>query len=1399
MGSSLDVLNTTGGTAATTYHLCYELKNNDGNKKKEVHLRVAQSDPERKLSEVDYSAAAEWLVLLQELVPARLCKRAMLAVCDYNPPAGQQRINRPEQLRFSKGQTLFEVVRHHGLLYGFTVEQMLSAAADAGRRFRHRHRRQRVDGSGSSALGAVGRASMPLLRSFRPLHVHSHPLCEGCMIYKKKKKLSFDKKSINARFVWCSDDLQLLFWAKSRPAEGRDRSTDRSLHKYVPLRTLARVVVDADKRLREEDDGKGVFRRLDANLTVTLLQHTIKQGHSDDSTPSPSLWLVVSRLSLKHGGTGGSGDGGTESDDESLAARQWLVHFWDFVSVMHPQQKWIFPQIHRPLTALTVSQPWHGRGWLVDEGSTDNGNSEQPPKNDLHGGDVLEKDVHVPEGDLMLAVRAGDQWHGTVYPKENASAESQTTRPPVIVSMPARGSDRGVWLQRHMAYTGYGVQTKRTDETAFKPSRHLWVSQNLSFVLWAKGSTRFESIFDEDDFGGSAGGSDDDFAMQSAGGSGHGQMRRSMSTSSIRGGGSAPITPIKRRKSFKKVPNCIALADVISVEDTASMAGAGARDAGQAILSLTISFWLRGHSLGALPTNSPLKNSAQSGGGSASAALDILMPSEDAKKSLLLLLTSLVEHGRAAAAAAMLQLQRMHNQDKTALDLVSKSSRSGNEISKLAVDTTSSRPPQPPVQSAQKQDNVEDGLPLTATTDAASRRAAEGVRDRIAAVREDRDTADDTADFDTSAEFSPTAPRGNPPNEEQAPWVGVPPLLVRRKAAHESRFGKVEWMRFEPGGGLVLEWWRCDSEPALLETGISGTIVAEEQSSFPWPLTNFENEQTAGENNTGATLEAQAMPTGLRLDLKDLESVSKYGEHESDDDEDDDDEAEEPAEHGISLTLRNFKGRIDVDLRTGDVELWIARLKCAAAAACMEDWKSLAASFWTKKRQSVGARRLGGRMGQLQKVLTSLRAGAVVQYKKSTENSYKRPRYFWVTQSSRFLCWTKGDSLPDGVGGGGDAAVIALAAQGKSEYIAITSICDVHIGLAARLPKDVPETGEVRDQLNKTSLTISFQDDAVLPGDTSNDTAPNVKPSSFDIVFGSKRARDTWAQGFRLLGRMQGGQADKNSNVGEGESEFGMLQKKLKEGLVASVKCGSQTKYREACIVWMSPDQKYLCWSKTKANKPPVDDVSVHYITQNPVPKLFDYVRTADILDLKTGLPPTLDQASKDDLTLLKDLCLRVVHKPSAAASAGGGGHANETAVDLVLETVVAHRLLFTVLARQARLSFEDGTPESVYAPDAWTKARQLRRRGQLVGSMGSAVNLLRRNFALLLEGALCSKKFATETKLQRRFVWLSPSKKFLCYCKTTTKPPNCDTDPQILALVCLDHFSGPGLFGFAV
>lgn len=122
--------------------------------------------------------------------------------------------------------------------------------------------------------------------------------------------------------------------------------------------------------------------------------------------------------------------------------------------------------------------------------------------------------------------------------------------------------------------------------------------------------------------------------------------------------------------------------------------------------------------------------------------------------------------------------------------------------------------------------------------------------------------------------------------------------------------------------------------------------------------------------------------------------------------------------------------------------------------------------------------------------------------------------------------------------------------------------------------------------------------------------------------------------------------------------------------------------------------------------------------------------------------------------------------------------------LDLVLDTVVAHRLLFTALARLAKMSFPDNTPESKYAPDAWARARAIRRKGRLVGSVGSAVNLLRHNFALLLEGALCSKKFATETKLQRRFVWLSPSKKFLCYTKTATRPPDCESDLQIIALV---------------
>jgi hypothetical protein len=196
-----------------THQLCYQLKNAEGARNKEVHLRLpveaaaaAASGTVGNInmnvnsnmpSRADAEQAMRWLSLVQELLPTRLCKRALLAACDYSPVAGGgggAAAGAGGELRFHKGQTLFEVLTYKGQMFGFTAEEQLECEA-------------------ATAEGRAG-AAMPLLRPFQLLHVRTHPLCEGCVV---SKRLTTEKKFHHPRYVWCSEDLQMLFWGKTKP------------------------------------------------------------------------------------------------------------------------------------------------------------------------------------------------------------------------------------------------------------------------------------------------------------------------------------------------------------------------------------------------------------------------------------------------------------------------------------------------------------------------------------------------------------------------------------------------------------------------------------------------------------------------------------------------------------------------------------------------------------------------------------------------------------------------------------------------------------------------------------------------------------------------------------------------------------------------------------------------------------------------------------------------------------------------------------------------------------------------------------------------------------------------------------------------------------------------------
>jgi len=804
------------------------------------------------------------------------------------------------------------------------------------------------------------------------------------------------------------------------------------------------------------------------------------------------------------------------------------------------------------------------------------------------------------------------------------------------------------------------------------------------------------------------------------------------------GGGSPKNRQLSRKSSqssiaspmgkASRVPKCIALSDVVSVVNSSDVPSSMGRDTEVTRLCFTVVFWLRGHSLASRPDNRRGSNT----GLGASESVEFQMPSEEAKDSMVFLLKTLVNHRLAAGAAAEDQAAK----SEALLDR----KPSQGKIVTLAVDTTSTQ-----------------SVPMTIREldtkpeDATSSKAAAKVRDRLAASRRARSASLENR-------------RGSMPE----PWLFTKPLLVRRKPARDALFGETEWMRFDPTPGTFeLQFWKVDS-----------TSNAEDDAAGrPW--SNSETE-----------------PTGLVLKLTQLESVDNYGEG-SDDELDEDDE---PSPHGMSLTLRNYQGRIDVDLVTGtaaDRELWKSYLRAALAYAAKDVKRGLA--ILTAEGLlpgKSGLKKLGNTLPKLGQVLAVLYEGACVHKKFSTEVAFQHPRYFWVSKSKKFLCWSKSSSKPDNADV--DASIVALAAAKKLKMIPVKDICEVYAKIAA---KRTPEKEEDIEDIKSRSLTIvheSFQDPAAstkarsTPSSAANQ---QQKGTSIDLLFEDGDTREAWLQGLRVLGQISDDVLSQSLNDGDGEiaemteeqeeemERFNQMQSKLNEGLSISIKAGTEQNYQKNRILWLSDDHQHLCWSTSPVSdgKPPVSGVNVLSLTQNPRPKEYHYIAVTQVVDMKAGAPEKLAAAIKADMSLLADLCLTISYTPAANS---GEGPATNTSIDVVLETVVAHRLLFMVLSKLAKLSFEDNTPESAFAPDAWSRARRLRRRGQLVGSLGSAVNLLRRNFSSLFDGAVCSKKYATETKLQRRFVWLSPSKKFLCYCKNTSRPANSDSDGQIIALV---------------
>ena len=94
------------------------------------------------------------------------------------------------------------------------------------------------------------------------------------------------------------------------------------------------------------------------------------------------------------------------------------------------------------------------------------------------------------------------------------------------------------------------VSTKRGSETAVKAGRFMWVSRTLDFILWAKGTSRLESLFDEPGLILRDGESND---------------ASSTPTATSKSGTPTKSASKKAYNKSKKQPKCIAIEDIVSV------------------------------------------------------------------------------------------------------------------------------------------------------------------------------------------------------------------------------------------------------------------------------------------------------------------------------------------------------------------------------------------------------------------------------------------------------------------------------------------------------------------------------------------------------------------------------------------------------------------------------------------------------------------------------------------------------------------------------------------------------------------------------------------------------------------------------------------------------------------
>ncbi len=861
-----------------------------------------------------------------------------------------------------------------------------------------------------------------------------------------------------------------------------------------------------------------------------------------------------------------------------------------------------------------------------------------------------------------------------------------------------------------------------------------------------------------------------------------------------------------------KTPKCVALEDIISVVEshpgTLGMTGLammpsqqqGQQQAqqgqqGQQLANcLTLIFMLRGQSLGSRPKS---QRGAAAAAGATTETLELSLPTPEAKASVVHLLTTLVanrdkastmasllvDEAVAAAVASGTSGRQRRPSNNNSSNNSNTSGIGSGRLGHLAVDTTSA----------------------ALTLDELANRS--GLVSRSGGGKYEYDHNDD--------------------REEASEWAKAEPLRIRRKDTAASVFGPVEWMRFDPRSSeRALEFWaRAD--------GADDNAVSNE--GFPWAVPLEQDSSLLGHLVPNSI--------GLRVPASEIDMLEDFAV------DSDDEEGAEAPEYAVSITLRNFRGRVDVDLSgvpEAPRQAWLALLRQAMLAAgaratsitatlhgspaggaavgtaggggggggggdgggALSDMDGEAAK---KDRQKKRRRRKKRNEAAIKKMQDGLvlaqKAAASADSTDVDAGEYKTPCFAWVSQSKQFVCWAQGDARPKSAAMGSDMGMVAMSAAGRLQFVRVGDLASVRKGLPERLPKALVQAAEASPGAEPLEL-LRLKDRALTL-----DYNPAGGPSKgVDLAFQTQTERDVWLRGLRALIDPSGGKTgDEDGDDGDGDDDavesvqaLQLAEKRrdrLCEGFAVAKKGGQEKRYQRPHTLWLSADYKFLCWTKGSSQKAapvvPVANVNELLLQSAPVQKQFDYARVTDVTNLRVGPPETLDPSMKGDAQLLGDLCLSVTYKAVAAVAGGRAGAGDAAApvavLDVYFDSAVAQRLVFGALAKLCALTFPPTSTEgklmAASTGSAWDSARKLLHSGRLSPQaikLVDSVQALRRDLAVVMEGAACSKKYATEAEYQKkpRFVWLSESTKFLCWTKTAERPLDCQSDTEILGMV---------------